>query len=172
MDIDLTNVQRQILSVLVNKYQQSESPVKGKDLAEAVDLHEGTIRKQMGNLTALNLAESIRGPKGGYRPTSNAYDVLDREQIEEPEELTLSREFQRVAVTVDEISLFNVHHPEKCKARLHFQEAIGDYEAGDAIAVGPTPVSRLVLAGQIEAVDESTNEVIVSNVKLEAPVEQ
>lgn len=172
MEIDLTSVQRQILAALVNSHQQSESPVKGRDLAAAVDLHEGTVRKQMGNLTALNLAESIRGPKGGYRPTSDAYDVLDRENIEEPEELTLSREFERIAVTVDEICLFNVHHPEKCKARVHFQESIGDYSAGDAIAVGPTPVTRLVLAGQIEAVDDSTNEVIVGHVKLDAPVEE
>jgi predicted transcriptional regulator len=171
-DVDLNSVQRQVLTAVVNEHRETGTPVTGARLAELVDLHEGTIRTQMSTLTALGLAESIRGPKGGYRPTAATYDALDRERIDDPAPLTLSREFERVPVTVDEIALVNVHDPEHCKARLHFQEDISQYEPGDAIAIGPTPVSRLLLAGVVEAVDVAANEITVANVTLEAPAEE
>lgn len=170
VQIDLTSRQRSILTELVNEYQETESPVTAKQLAEALDRDAGTLRNQMQSLTSLGLAEGIPGPKGGYEPTATAYDVLDRDQLEDPETVTLARDFDRVDATVDEIEFTNVHHPETCRARVRFQQSLRDLSEGDEVAIGPTPVSDLVLAGIVVAVDESVNKVILDVAQLEAPL--
>ncbi|MFB6185926.1 MAG: Rrf2 family transcriptional regulator, partial [Halobacteriaceae archaeon] len=72
--IELTDAQETILTKLVNIYNKnSGNPVKGKDIAAAIDRNPGTIRTQMQSLKSLQLVHGIPGPKGGYEPTANAY---------------------------------------------------------------------------------------------------
>ena len=46
--IELTPSQKNILQELVNLYRESESAVKGEDIADKVDRNPGTIRNQIG----------------------------------------------------------------------------------------------------------------------------
>lgn len=170
--IELTSSQRAAMTALVNEYDATGDPVKGEVIAAAVDRTPGTVRNQMQHLKDLALVEGRTGPKGGYEPTPLAYDVLGREDIENPAQLTLARNNERVDVTVDAIRLASVHHPEECRAHLHLQESVTAFEIGDAVAVGPTPRSRLLLAGVVEAIDTSDNEVVVDIAQLEVPVEE
>ncbi|WP_449404991.1 hypothetical protein [Halosimplex halophilum] len=99
-------------------------------------------------LKTLNLVAGIPGPSGGYEPTEHAFTVLDRDRIDDHETVTLSGNCDRIDVTVDEIDFTNVHHPEECTAHVALQQAASGIEAGDPVAIGPTPLSNLVIAGK------------------------
>lgn len=166
-EMELNENQRSILAILVDEYPSVESPLTGEAIAEELDISAGTVRNEMQSLTARNLVEGIPGAGGGYKPTAPAYEVMDREGIDDPETVTLAREFERVDTTVDEIDLVEVYDPDRCRARLHFQQSVAGIQVGDAIAVGPTPVSNLLIAGEVEAVDEAANEVTLDIARLE-----
>jgi hypothetical protein len=118
--IELTSSQKTILTALINLFRESESAVKGEDIAEEVNRNPGTIRNQMQSLKALQLVEGVPGPKGGYKPTANAYEALDVDQMDEPAVVPLFHNDERVENTnVDEIDLSSVHHPELCRAEIH-----------------------------------------------------
>nr|WP_233553787.1 hypothetical protein [Halococcus sp. IIIV-5B] len=44
----------------------------------------------MQSLKALQLVESVPGPKGSYKPMANAYNTLDIEEMDEPASIPLS----------------------------------------------------------------------------------
>ena len=169
--IDLSSSQRAALVALVNEYQATESPVTAQTIAEELDRTAGTLRNQMAGLKALGLVESVSGPGGGYEPTETAYDELDRQRLDDAEPVTLAHEYERVDAVVDEISFTNVHHPDQCRAHVHFQRSVRGLAAGDAIAVGPSPISQLVVLGVVEAVDRTANVVVVDVRRMEAPVD-
>ena len=70
--MELTSIQRDILTALINIYRLEGRPVKGERIAELIDRNPGTIRNQMLSLRSLNLVEGVVGPKGGYKATSAA----------------------------------------------------------------------------------------------------
>ena len=77
--MDLTTVQRDILTALINIHRVEGRAVKGEEIAELIDRNPGTIRNQMQSLKALNLVEGVPGPKGGYKATGAAYEALNIE---------------------------------------------------------------------------------------------
>jgi hypothetical protein len=171
--IELTSSQKTILTALINLYRESESAVKGEDIADEVDRNPGTIRNQMQSLKALQLVEGVPGPKGGYKPTANAYEALDVDQMDEPAAVPLFHNDEQVEnVNVDEIDLSSVHHPELCRAEIHVQGSVRDFHEGDEIRVGPTPLSKLVIRGVIDGKDDTNNILILRIEGMEAPAEE
>jgi predicted transcriptional regulator len=169
--IELTPSQKNILQELVNLYRRSESAVKGEDIAEEVDRNPGTIRNQMQSLKALQLVEGVPGPKGGYKPTSNAYDALQVQDMDEAADVPLKHDGEPVEfANVEEIDLTSVHHPEECRAEIKLQGSIGDFHEGDTITVGPTPLSKLRIIGTIEGKDDTSNILILTIDDMKAPV--
>lgn len=168
--MNLSSTQREVLIALLNRYQLSESPISSGELADVVERKPGTIRNQMQALTASNLVEGVFGPEGGYKPTSKAYTVLGRQKLDVVETLPLTRDYNRVDLIVNNIDFTNVHHPEKCRARIEFQQSISQLNADDPIIIGPTPYKNLVLAGVIRAIDNSTNELQLDITQLKAPL--
>lgn len=169
--MDLTSSQQEALNAIVNGYEATESPVTAEAIAAEVDRHPGSIRDQMQVLKSVGVVESVMGPTGGYQPTEAAYEALGRRRLDETETLTLAHGYERIDATVADIDLTNVHHPERCRARVRFQQSIGRFSAGDPVVVGPTPSAGLVLAGQVTAIDEAANELHVEVARMEAPVE-
>ncbi|MFU8868118.1 TrmB family transcriptional regulator [Natronococcus sp.] len=169
-EIDLTSSQRSTITTLINEYQTAGAPVSASVLAAETDRNAGTVRNQMRTLSSIGLAEGIAGPKGGYEPTDAAYRILGRRQLDDAETVTLAREYDRADATVDEIDFTNVHHPDLCRAQIHFQQSVRDLEEGDPIVVGPSPVSSLVVLGEITAIEETNNVVIVDVEELRAPL--
>src|SRR6056297_3424214 len=111
--IELTESQKTILQELVDLHRDSESAVKGEAIAEQIDRNAGTIRNQMQSLKALQLVEGVPGPKGGYKPMSEAYNALDIEDMDEPATIPLSHNGEPIdEQVVQEIDLMSVHHPE------------------------------------------------------------
>jgi hypothetical protein len=170
--IELTPSQKTILTALINLHRETEDAVKGEDIAEEVDRNPGTIRNQMQSLKALQLVEGVPGPKGGYKPTANAYEALDIQQMDEPATVPLFHEGERVENTnVEEIDLSSVHHPELCRAEIHIQGSVRDFHEGDEIRVGPTPLSKLVIDGIVDGKDDTRNILILRLEGMKAPAE-
>lgn len=171
--IELTTSQRKILRALVNLHREAESAVKGEDIAEEVGRNPGTIRNQMQSLKALQLVEGVPGPKGGYKPTANAYEALDVQQMDEPATVPLFHDGERVSdVNVEEISLSSVHHPDLCRAEVHIQGSLKAFHEGDTVRVGPTPLSKLVVEGIVDGKDDTANALILKIKGMEAPAEE
>ena len=171
--IELTSSQKTILTALVNLHREKEDAIKGEDIAAEVDRNPGTIRNQMQSLKALQLVEGVPGPKGGYKPTATAYEVLDVERMEDAAHVPLFHEGVAVeAVNVEEIDLSSVHHPELCRAEVHIQGSVSDFHEGDTVTVGPTPLSKLVIEGEVDGKDDTSNILILRITGMEAPAEE
>jgi predicted transcriptional regulator len=170
--IELTSSQKSILTALINLYGEQEDAVKGEAIAEEVDRNPGTIRNQMQSLKALQLVEGVPGPKGGYKPTSNAYEALDIQRMDEPADVPIFHEGDQVeGVNVDGIDLSSVHHPELCRAEIHVQGSVRDFHEGDSVTVGPTPLSKLVIDGTVDGKDDTANILILRIDDMRAPDE-
>ncbi|MFB6124833.1 MAG: HTH domain-containing protein [Halanaeroarchaeum sp.] len=168
-EFELTSNQQEVLALLVDRYRETESTVTGQYLADQLDRSPSTISKYTKELRSLNLVESIRGQKGGYRPTASAYRVLESQGVDEFESLYLVSGYDRVDVVVEEIDLPMVLDSESCDAIVHFQEPTDEYETGDLILIGPTPGTNLVVGGEVVAVT-SPSSVRIEVGLMEAPV--
>jgi len=168
--IELTPSQKTILQELVNLYKESESAVKGEDIAAEVDRNPGTIRNQMQSLKALQLVEGVPGPKGGYKPMANAYDALQMQDLDQAADVPLRLDGQHLEDgNVEEIDLTSVHHPENCRAEIQLQGSIGDIHEGDSMTVGPTPLSKLQIIGTVEGKDDTNNVIVLTIDDMRAP---
>ena len=171
--IELTPSQKTILTALTNLHRESEDAVKGEDIAEEVDRNPGTIRNQMQSLKALQLVEGVPGPKGGYKPTALAYEALDVERMDEPALVPLAVDGDSLEdAIVEEINLSSVHHPELCRAEVHLQGSVRRFEEGSKVTVGPTPLSRLLIEGNLEGKDPTSNILILTIDSMEAPTDE
>ncbi|MFC6614172.1 Rrf2 family transcriptional regulator [Halopenitus salinus] len=171
--IELTSSQKTILTALINLYREEDGAVKGEEIASEVDRNPGTIRNQMQSLKALQLVEGVPGPKGGYKPTANAYEALDVQQMDEPANVDIRHNGEFVEdANVDDIDLSSVHHPELCRAEIHLQGSVRDFNEGDSVTVGPTPLSKLLIEGTIDGKDDTSNVLILRIDDMRAPVEE
>ncbi|WP_435194354.1 Rrf2 family transcriptional regulator [Natronomonas sp. EA1] len=168
--IELTPSQKKILEALINLYRDEESAVKGEDIAQEVDRNPGTIRNQMQSLKALQLVEGVPGPKGGYKPTANAYDALELQEMDQAADVPFQHNGELIeGANVQEIDLTSVHHPELCRAEIRLQGSITDFHEGDSIVVGPTPLSKLRIAGTLDGKDDTNNTLILTIDDMQAP---
>ncbi|MCL2142104.1 MAG: CBS domain-containing protein [Methanimicrococcus sp.] len=161
--MDLTTIQKDILTALINLQRQKECSVKGEEIAELIHRNPGTIRNQMQLLKALGLVEGVPGPKGGYRPTGDAYQALDIEVMDEETIVPVFR--NGIAInnaTTAEISFTTVRNPEKCRGVVKVIGNIKDFVSGDIIQIGPTPVNRLTVRGEVFGRDDSNNLILVN----------
>ena len=156
--IDLSSSQERILTSLVDLTAGREDVVCGRQIADAIDRNPGTVRNRMQSLRSLQLVEGVPGPDGGYRPTDEAYETLDRERTPDPAAVPVERNGTPVeAVTVREIDLSSVTNPDLCRAEVVLCGSVRSFERGDRVRVGPTPSAGLRLAGVVDAADVDGN---------------
>ncbi|MFO7925870.1 MAG: HTH domain-containing protein [Halobacteriota archaeon] len=168
--IELTPSQKTILQELINLFRESESAVKGEEIAEKVDRNPGTIRNQMQSLKALQLVEGVPGPKGGYKPTATAYDALKIQEMDQAADVPFRHNGELITgANVQEIDLTSVHHPELCRAEIKLQGSMSEFTEGDSISVGPTPLSKLLIEGSLEGKDNTNNTLILTIDNMAAP---
>lgn len=168
--IELTPSQRTILTALTNLHRESDTAVKGEDIAAEVDRNPGTIRNQMQSLKALRLVEGVPGPKGGYKPTALAYEALGVQDMDEPAAVPLVvDDTPNDDAIVEQINLSSVHHPDLCRAEIQLQGSVREFEEGSVIEVGPTPLSKLKIIGELEGKDATNNKLILTIREMVAP---
>ncbi|MFN7106447.1 MAG: Rrf2 family transcriptional regulator, partial [Pyrobaculum sp.] len=73
-----------VLEALVKLYNKEGGPVKSKDIANMLGIHEGYVRNMLSILKSMGLVISKAGPHGGYIPTSKASDILSRQMFSVP----------------------------------------------------------------------------------------
>lgn len=168
--MELTQIQKDILYALVTLYKKKGGgSVKGEEIAELINRNPGTVRNQMQALRALGLVEGVPGPKGGYRPTAKAYELL---AITKPEEAVrvpvIVNDELMEDLSAEEIDLPSLSHPEVCQAKIKMIGDVKKINIGDRIVVGPTPVNELMIYGRVIGRDDTENSVVISIEKIHA----
>jgi predicted transcriptional regulator len=159
--MDLTPVQRDILTALINIHRVEGRAVKGEEIAELIDRNPGTIRNQMQSLKALNLVEGVPGPKGGYRATGAAYEALNIEATGDVVTVPVVRNgVMMEGTTASEIIFNKVMHSQLCDGVVRIIGNIRDFNVGDSIEVGPTPVNKLYIRGKVTGRDDTMSRLI------------
>jgi hypothetical protein len=161
-NMDLTPVQRDILTALINIHRVEGRAVKGEEIAELIDRNPGTIRNQMQSLKALNLVEGVPGPKGGYRATGAAYEALNIEATGDVVTVPVIRNGVLMeGTTASEIIFNKVMHSQQCDGVIRVIGNIRDFNVGDEIEVGPTPVNKLYIRGTVRGRDDTMSRLIL-----------
>ncbi len=168
MELELTPIQKDILYALITLYKKKGgAPVKGEEISELINRNPGTVRNQMQALRALGLVEGAPGPKGGYRPTAKAYELL---AITKPDEAV------KVPVVVngvliedlsaEEMNFPSLSHPEVCQARVRVIGNIRRIMPGDEVIIGPTPVNEMMVFGRVTGRDDTENVIVIDIQKI------
>lgn len=159
--MELTPIQKEILTALINLYRTRKHAIKGEDIAEVIERNPGTVRNQMQSLKALGLVEGVPGPKGGYKVTGETYRALSLSEMDKEMNVPLRRNDDLIDnATAAEISFTTVRHPDLCNATVHVIGDIRKFEVGDSIVIGPTPVNKLVMRGSVIGRDDTENTVL------------
>ena len=159
----LTSVQKEILQTLINLYQSSNGKsIKGEDIAEVMGRNPGTIRNQMQSLRSLGLVKGVPGPRGGYKPTIEAYHSLNISVSDEDSKVPIYKNDERLEdISVARIEFTSVPQPSECEAAIKVLGSIKDLNLGDTIRIGPTPVNNLGVMGVIVGRDDMDNILLV-----------
>ncbi len=161
LPVELTSVQKQILTTLVNLYSvydfsTNEKSIKGESIAKETGKNAGTIRNQMQSLKALKLVEGVPGPNGGYRPTAFTYEALDISKFDTPAEVPFSHNgISHPDILPLELTFTSLNHPDLCRAKVRVLGTLRDINQFDSVKIGPTPISKLTVEGKVEAKDET-----------------
>lgn len=136
--------------------------IKGEDIAGMINKNPGTIRNQMQSLRSLGLVEGVPGPRGGYRPTMDGYQVLDFAKLEKEVKTPITLgDMSLEDLTVTRIDLINIPDPNTCRARVHVLGNIRQIELNDLVVIGPTPVNKLMLKGRVLGRDDIDNILLI-----------
>lgn len=159
----LTPVQREVLLALVDLYHTSKGEaVKGEDIVGIINKNPGTIRNQMQALRSLGLVEGVPGPKGGYKPTTEGYQILNYVKLEREVETPVSVKGRPLdGLTVTGIDFINIPDPNTCRTRVHVIGNLKLIQIGDGIVIGPTPVNKLMIKGTVLGRDDIDNLLLV-----------
>ena len=161
--IMLTSVQKEILQTLINLYQSSNGKsIKGEDIAEVMNRNPGTIRNQMQALRSLSLVKGVPGPRGGYKPTIEAYHSLNISVSDDDSYVPIYKNGKRIEdVSVAKIEFTSIPQPTECEAAIKVLGSIKDLNLGDEVRIGPTPVNNLGVMGTIVGRDDMDNILLV-----------
>ncbi|WP_456369594.1 CBS domain-containing protein [Geoglobus sp.] len=170
MELELTQIQKDILYALITIYKnKGGGSVKGEEIAELINRNPGTVRNQMQALRSLGLVEGVPGPKGGYRPTSKAYELLSITKYDEAVKVpVLINGEPQEDLSAEEIVFPTLSHPKVCQARIRILGNIKKISPNDRIIVGPTPVNELLVYGKVVGRDDTDNTVVIDIEKIVA----
>ena len=159
----LTSVQKEIMQSLINLYRQSKcTSVKCESIAEIMGRNSGTIRNQMQSLRSLGLVQGVPGPRGGYKPTLEAYHTLNIEN--DPCEIHVPIFVKGESIpdiSVNKIEFTSILRPGDCEATISVLGNIKQLDLDDKIKIGPTPVNNLTVNGTIIGRDDVDNALLI-----------
>jgi len=125
-------------------------PIKGEEIALVMNRNPGTIRNQMQSLRSLGIVEGVPGPRGGYKPTIEAYNTLNITTTDEDTTVPLYKKDKKIEnLSVAKIEFSSIPNPEECKAKIKVIGDIKQLDLGDKIRIGPSPVNKLIVNGEI-----------------------
>jgi hypothetical protein len=117
----------------------------------------------MQSLKAIGLVDGVPGPKGGYVPTALAYKELNLDLTEGDYDVSISRDGVILnGAKVKEIDFTTLCHPDICHAVIKLFGSAKLFEIGDQIAIGPTPVNKLLIRGEVFGKDEVEQSLLIA----------
>ncbi len=134
-----------VLKALVELYNKEGMPVKSRDIANLLGIHEGYVRNMLSILKSMGLVVSKAGPHGGYIPTSKAIDMLSRQTFSIP--ITSLGNVVGYALDVTLIGLLS----DRPYASMRVIGDLSGYVDRE-VKIGPLP-SGLVLIGKVIKAD-------------------
>lgn len=163
MVVLLTSVQKEILQSLINLYRKSKcTSVKCESIADLMGRNAGTIRNQMQSLRSLGLVQGVPGPRGGYKPTLEAYHTLNIENDPCEIHVPIFVNGQSVSdISVNKIEFTNILRPGACEATITVLGDIKQLDLDNKIKIGPTPVNNLTVFGTIIGRDDVDNALLL-----------
>ncbi|MDR0911207.1 MAG: CBS domain-containing protein [Methanobrevibacter sp.] len=164
----LTAIQNELLKTLINLYRVSNgASVKGEDIADVMRRSPGTIRNQMLILRNLGLVKGVPGPRGGYKPTIEAYHKLDIKVSDEEAIVPVFKDDSKLDnISVAKIEFTSIPNPGDCEAVIKVLGNIKDLDIGENIRIGPTPVNHLMLTGKIIGRDDMDNILLLDSTSI------
>ena len=161
--MDLSLIQKEILITLITLYHQHSHAIKGEEIADVLNRNPGTVRNQMQALKAIGFVDGVPGPKGGYNPTALAYRELDLSNIDQEATVSILRNGEPVpGIRVTEVDFTTLCHPDLCHAMVKVVGSVKTFGIGEEIAIGPTPVNKLIIRGEIYGKDEVQQSILIS----------
>jgi transcriptional regulator len=161
--MDLSLIQKEILITLITLYHQHSHAIKGEEIADILKRNPGTVRNQMQALKAIGLVDGVPGPKGGYNPTALAYRELNLSNLDQEASVPLMRKGEPVpGVRVTEVDFVTLCHPDLCHAVIKLVGSVKAFDIGEEITVGPTPVNKLIIRGEVIGKDEVQQSLVLS----------
>ena len=161
--MDLSLIQKEILITLITLYHQHSHAIKGEEIADVLKRNPGTVRNQMQALKAIGLVDGVPGPKGGYNPTELAYRELNLSNLDQEASVPIMRGSDPVAgVRVKEVDFVTLCHPDLCHAVIKLVGSVKTFDIGEEITVGPTPVNKLIIRGEVIGKDEVQQSLVIS----------
>lgn len=161
--MELSLIQKDILITLITLYHQQSHSIKGEEIADIIMRNPGTVRNQMQSLKAVGLVDGVPGPKGGYIPTALAYAELNLNVSGGDYDVPISRDGVVVkGAHVQEIDFTTLCHPDICHAVIKLVGSAKIFEIGDKITIGPTPVNKLLIRGEVFGKDESKQSLLIA----------
>jgi len=161
--MELTPIQKDILIALINLQREKSRAVKGEEIADLINRNPGTVRNQMQSLKVLGLVEGVPGPKGGYKATGGAYEALSITSMENEAVVPIYLNGNLMeGATAAEVSFTTVRHPDLCQGTIKVLGNIKGFEQGDKVQMGPTPVNKLVVCGEVVGRDDTKNTLVFS----------
>ncbi|MFY9749520.1 MAG: CBS domain-containing protein [Methanoregula sp.] len=161
--MELSLIQKDILITLITLYHQQSHSIKGEEIADMIQRNPGTVRNQMQSLKAVGLVDGVPGPKGGYIPTQLAYNELNLNISEGDYDVPISRDGEKIkGAHVQEIDFTTLCHPDICHAVIKLIGSAKIFEIGDRITIGPTPVNKLMIRGEVFGKDESKQSLLIA----------
>jgi predicted transcriptional regulator len=161
--MDLSLIQKEILITLITLYHQYSHAIKGEEIAEVLNRNPGTVRNQMQALKAIGFVDGVPGPKGGYNPTALAYRELNLSNLDQEATVPVLRNGNPVpGVRVTEVDFTTLCHPDLCHAMVKVAGSVKTFEIGEEITIGPTPVNKLIIRGEVYGKDEVQQSVLIS----------
>ena len=159
----LTSVQKEILQSLINLYRKSKcTSVKCESIADLMGRNSGTIRNQMQSLRSLGLVQGVPGPRGGYKPTLEAYHTLNIENDPCEIHVPIHVNDELVSdISVNKIEFTNILRPGACEATISVLGDIKQLDLDNQIKIGPTPVNNLTIIGTIIGRDDVDNALLI-----------
>jgi hypothetical protein len=114
-------------------------------------------------LKAIGLVDGVPGPKGGYNPTELAYRELNLSNLDQEASVPVMRRGEPVAgVMVTEVDFVTLCHPDLCHAVIKLVGSVKTFDIGEEITVGPTPVNKLMIRGEVIGKDEVQQSLVIS----------
>jgi hypothetical protein len=118
-------------------------------------------------LKTIGFVDGAPGPKGGYIPTALAYTELNLSNTEGEYSVGISRDGKMISgASVQEIDFTTLCHPDICHAVIKLFGSAKLFEIGDRITIGPTPVNKLLVRGEVFGKDESKQLLLIATTEM------